>query len=73
MDKLAVGMEKNIRRNYVFSFFMNLRLSGGLWMIYMAFKGMSLTQIGLLEGIFHVTSLAMEVPTGSIADLLEEN
>ncbi|HOY27209.1 MAG TPA: MFS transporter [Mesotoga sp.] len=69
MDKLAVGMEKNIRRNYVFSFFMNLRLSGGLWMIYMAFKGMSLTQIGLLEGIFHVTSLAMEVPTGSIADL----
>jgi MFS family permease len=69
MDKLAVGMEKNIRRNYVFSFLMNLRLSGGLWMIYMAFKGMSLTQIGLLEGIFHVTSLAMEVPTGSIADL----
>jgi len=48
---------------------MNFRLSNGLWMIYMASRGMSLTQIGFLEGIFHVTSLTMEVPTGSIADL----
>ena len=62
-------MESNIKKNYVFSFLMNFRLSSGLWMIYMASRGMSLTQIGFLEGIFHVTSLTMEVPTGSIADL----
>ena len=29
---------------------------------------MSLVQIGLLESIFHITSLAMEVPTGILAD-----
>lgn len=62
-------MESNIKKNYVFSFLMNFRLSSGLWMIYMASRGMSLTQIGFLEGIFHVTSLTMEVPTGSIGDL----
>jgi len=62
-------MESNIKKNYVFSFLMNFRLSNGLWMIYMASRGMSLTQIGFLEGIFHVTSLMMEVPTGSVADL----
>lgn len=69
MNTMAKKMQMNIRRNYVFSFLMNLRLSSGLWMIYMAYKGMSLTQIGILEGVFHVTSLTMEVPTGSIADL----
>ncbi len=39
-------------------------------MIYLAAKGMSLTQLGLLEGIFHVTGLLMEIPTGALADIL---
>ncbi|HPE54693.1 MAG TPA: MFS transporter, partial [Mesotoga prima] len=64
MNNMVERMKSNIKKNYLFSFLMNMRLSSGLWMIYMAFKGMSLTQIGFLEGIFHVTSLMMEVPTG---------
>ncbi|WP_367361906.1 MFS transporter [Mesotoga sp.] len=69
MNNMVERMKSNIKKNYLFSFLMNMRLSSGLWMIYMASKGMSLTQIGFLEGIFHVTSLTMEVPTGSVADL----
>jgi MFS family permease len=42
----------------------------GLWMLYLAFRGMSLLEIGALEGIFHITSLLMEVPTGAVADLM---
>lgn len=42
----------------------------GLWMLYLAFKGMTLLEIGALEGIFHITSLLMEVPTGAVADLM---
>ena len=39
-------------------------------MIYLAgFKHFSLLQLGLLEGIFHLTSFLMEVPTGAVADI----
>jgi len=64
-----VQLEKNINRNYLFTFLNGLNLFHGIWMIYLAFKGLSLTQLGILEGVFHLTSLAMEVPTGAVADL----
>ncbi len=39
-------------------------------MIYLAgFKHFSLLQLGMLEGIFHLTSFLMEVPTGAVADI----
>lgn len=63
------NLSKNVKRNYTFSFFQNIDLTRGIWMIYLASKGMSLTQLGLLETIFHVTSFLMEVPTGAVADI----
>ena len=62
-------LNKNIINNYIFIFLSNLNLPHGLWMIYLAIKGMSLVQLGILEGIFHITSFLMEVPTGIIADV----
>lgn len=62
-------MKKNIGRGYLFSFLSNFDLTSTVWMLFLAYKGMSLTQLGLLEGIFHMTSFLMEVPTGSIADI----
>lgn len=62
-------LKLNIKKNYFYIFLDSFSLTRGLWMIFLAFKGMSLLQIGLLEGIFHITSLTMELPTGSIADL----
>ncbi len=38
-------------------------------MIFLALKGFSLIELGLLEGIYHVTSFLMEIPTGAIADI----
>lgn len=38
-------------------------------MIWLTLRGFSLTQLGILEGLFHLTSFLMEVPTGIVADL----
>lgn len=62
-------LQSNIRKNYLFILTRTLDLTHGVWMIYLAMKGMSLYQLGLLEGIFHVTSFTMEVPTGLVADV----
>ncbi|GLC30084.1 MFS transporter [Clostridium omnivorum] len=64
-----VQLRKNINKNYVFVLLQNIDLTRGIWMIYLASKGMSLTQLGLLETIFHITSFTMEVPTGAVADI----
>jgi MFS family permease len=61
--------ERNILLNYVYGFTISLDLTQGIWMLYLAFRGLSLFQLGMLEGIFHVTSFLMEMPTGIIADL----
>ena len=60
---------KNILVNYIFTFTRNLNVTHGIWMLYLASKGLSLFEIGLLEGVFHVTSLLMETPTGAVADI----
>ena len=60
---------KNIKVNYAFTFIRNFSVTQGIWMLYLAAQGMSLLEIGLLEGIFHITSLIMETPTGVVADI----
>jgi|GEM_PF-82956 len=62
-------LQRNVPKNYLFVLLQNTDLTRGVWMIYLAAKGLSLLQIGLLETVFHLTSLAMEVPTGVIADV----
>ncbi|NQT58194.1 MAG: MFS transporter [Bacteroidetes bacterium] len=64
-----LSYHKNIVVNYFFTLFCNLDLTRGLWMIYLASRGFTLLQLGVLEGVFHITSFLMEVPTGAVADL----
>lgn len=62
-------LKKNIPKNYVFTFLRDFDLTHGIWMIYLASKGLTLTQLGLIEAIFHITSFFMEIPTGAVADI----
>jgi MFS family permease len=62
-------LRKNITKNYIFTFFTEFTFTNGIWMIYLASKGLSLTELGLVEGIFHITSFFMEIPTGAVADI----
>ncbi len=64
-----IQLKNNINKNYIYVLLQNMDLTRAVWMIYLASKGMSLTQIGLLETIFHITSFTMEVPTGAVADI----
>lgn len=38
------------------------------WLLFLSQNGMSLLEIGLLESLFHATSLLSEVPSGILAD-----
>ncbi len=63
------NLERNVPRDYLYTLLANVDLTRGIWMLYLAHKGMSLVQLGLLETIFHMTSFSMEVPTGVVADV----
>ena len=63
------GLKRNIPRNYIFTFLKEFKVTNGIWMIYLASKGLSLTELGLIEAIFHITSFLMEIPTGAVADM----
>jgi len=63
-------MMKNVKLDYVHTFISNMNMQGSIWVLYLAYCGMSLMQIGLLEGMYHVTSMICEIPSGAAADLL---
>ena len=63
-----MNLKSNIKKNYIYLFLSNAGLSNAIWVLFLAYRGMSLVEIGLLESIFHLTSFAMELPTGIIAD-----
>lgn len=62
-------LRKNVRLSYVYNFMMQLDITSAIWVLYLANKGMSLIEIGVIEAIYHITSLIFELPTGAIADL----
>jgi len=64
-----MNFKKNIKLDYLHTFFRNLNFTQAIWLLFLASRGFSLFEIGIFEMIFHITSLSMEVPTGMIADL----
>lgn len=62
-------LEKNLKVNYIFTFFRDFNITSAIWVLYLSFKGFSLVEIGLLESIFHITSFLGEMPTGVVADI----
>lgn len=61
---------KNIPLDYVSTFITNLNMQSSIWVLYLAYCGLNLAQIGLVEGIYHATSILFEIPSGAVADLL---
>lgn len=68
--KLRNGLKRNIALDYISSFITNLNMQSAIWVLYLAYCGMSLAQIGVLEGMYHATSILCEIPSGAAADLL---
>jgi len=64
-----INYKNNIKLDYIYTFIRSFNLTQGIWLIYLAYRGFTLIEIGIFEGIFHISSLSMEVPTGMVADL----
>lgn len=60
---------QNIPKDYLFTFLSRFDLTHGIWMLYLASRGLTLFQIGIMETIYHISSFLMEIPTGAIADI----
>ncbi len=62
--------KRNIILDYLHMFFRNTNFTHGIWAAYLLAQGYTLIDVGLFEMIFHISSLAGEVPTGVVGDLL---
>ena len=69
-SKLTDRLKRNITLDYISTFITNLNMQSSIWVLYLAYCGLSLAQIGLVEGIYHATSIVFEIPSGAVADLL---
>lgn len=73
-EREIIGMNNKLRRNikldYLNIFITNLNMQSSIWVLYLTYCNMSLLQIGLLEGIYHATSILCEIPSGALADLV---
>lgn len=61
---------RNIKLDYIGTFLSNLNMQSSIWVLYLTFCGLNLAEIGILEGIYHFTSIVCEIPSGAVADLL---
>lgn len=60
---------RNIPIYYLFQFATGFLIWVPVWIIFLQDeRGLSLTQVGLMEAIFWVTMMVAEVPTGAVAD-----
>jgi MFS family permease len=64
-----MAYESNIWKSFVYRFLMEFQLWWPIWVVYLQVKrGLSLTQITLLDLPFFILLVLAEVPTGAIAD-----
>lgn len=61
--------KQNISIGYIYNFFLQFNITSAIWVLYLAFRGMSLVEIGILESIYHITGLCLELPSGALADI----
>ena len=65
----ASSLEANVRRFYTFRFFVDFQLWLPIWAVYLTdLRGLSLTQLTVLDAPFWILLIVLEVPTGAIAD-----
>src|SRR5690606_22937572 len=68
-DPAAVEPAPSLVRFYGFQLVAEIGLTGGTWILYLQHLGLSLTQIGIAEAVFHLAPSTLELPSGSLADV----
>ena len=54
---------------YLYELLISFRLVDVVWVLFLLDRGYSLAQVGIAEGVFHITSMLFEIPSGMFADL----
>lgn len=68
--KLENKLKRNLPLDYINTFLTNLNMQSVVWVLYLSYCGLNLAEIGMIEGIYHATSILCEIPSGAAADLL---
>ncbi|WP_371802336.1 MFS transporter [Candidatus Lokiarchaeum ossiferum] len=63
------AMQSNIKKYFVAMFFRNLWISMPVGILYFQARGLSFTQIGLLEAIISAVIFFTDIPSGAFADI----
>ncbi|WP_164670751.1 MFS transporter [Virgibacillus doumboii] len=66
---MKASLTMNIRFIYIYIFVAQLFFDRALWVIYLSDSGLSMSQIGLVEALMHLSVVLLEIPTGVVADL----
>jgi MFS family permease len=61
-------LQADLSRLYLFGFLDNFWLSRAVWMLFLLQRGFTLTHVAFCEALLHLTVVALELPTGSMAD-----
>ncbi|MDF2961260.1 MAG: transporter [Paenibacillus sp.] len=65
---LLKRLSRNLPLFYLYQFLNSFILDRGIWMLYLSSQGFTLTEIGIIEALYHAVIFVFEVPTGYIAD-----
>lgn len=64
-----MNIKKQTVLMYLYEAALAFRMVDAVWVIFLLERGFSLAQVGIAEGVFHITSMIFEVPSGMAADL----
>jgi MFS family permease len=59
-----------LRRFYAYRLLSEAQFASAIWIIFLRSRGFSLTEIGFAESAFHLAPVLLELPSGSVADLV---
>lgn len=65
-----MNIRAQLTKLHFYNIFLSFRFTDAVWVVFLLSRGFTLAQVGVAEGVFHVTSFLCEVPTGIAADLL---
>jgi len=58
----------DLRRYVAYRLVSSFGFTGGIWIIFLRDRGLSLAEIGVAEAAFHLAAVLLELPSGSLAD-----
>ncbi len=60
----------DLRRYVGYQLIAEISLTSAIWVLYLRDRGLSYGEIGLAESVFHLAPITLELPTGSLADVV---